>query len=114
MDNYDQKMPLSEEQRKKIEENRQRALAKRKNVSCVPISEKLCAVDTINKNTLSQPGPGVSWASAKQNQQPSTIPLRATPNCATSNPSNIVEQLNSHIPFGWHCQIYLSGLKCHK
>lgn len=76
-------MPLSEEQRKKIEENRQRALAKRKNVSCVPISEKLCAVDTINKNTLSVPGPGVSWALAKQNQQPSTIPLRATPNCAS-------------------------------
>ena len=65
-------MPLNEEQKKRIEENRQRALAKRKNVPNVPIAEKLSTIQTKNKETIRVPGPGLGLS--KQNVQPSSLP----------------------------------------
>ena len=65
-------MPLNEEQKKRIEENRQRALAKRKNVPNVPIAEKLSTIQTKNKETIRVPGPGLGLS--KQTIQPSSLP----------------------------------------
>ena len=87
-------MPLNEEQRKRIEENRQKALAKRKNVSCVPISEKMSVIDTAKKNTVAVPGPGAAWAIAKQNQQPTSIPLRSKPDSSSYSSKN--DNIHSH------------------
>ena len=89
-------MPLNEEQRKRIEENRQRAIAKRKNISSfVPVSEKIVATEHANNTTARVPGPGVAWALSKQNQ-PSSIPLRTKSECPASLSNNTKLQSNGN------------------
>merc|ERR1712106_218993 len=47
-------------------------------------------------------------ASDVQNSEENHIPL------PPPDPELVVKNLNEAIPMSWHCQIYLSGLKCHK
>ena len=68
-------MPLSEDQKRLIEENRQKAIAKRKNANNASPSNnnKRRMIQTTNQNPPI--GPGAAWALSKVNQKPVTIPI---------------------------------------
>ena len=66
-------MPLSEDQKRLIEENRQKALAKRKYVNnASPVNNNK---RRIIQNTNQNPTSGAAWALSKQNQKPAPIPI---------------------------------------
>ena len=70
-------MALSEEQKKRMEQNRQAALAKRKNASPCNIQNKFpCKAPTPERR---EPGPGASWALSKQGNAPIAVPLNSKP-----------------------------------
>ena len=70
-------MALSEEQKKRMEQNRQAALAKRKNTSPCNIQNKFpCQAPTLERR---EPGPGASWALSKQGNTPTAAPIPSKP-----------------------------------
>lgn len=74
-------MPLSEDQKRRIEENRKKALAKRKNLGYItpPNNNQLTSTHHTNQQPmLPPPGPGAAWAMSKQNQKPTSNPLHST------------------------------------
>ena len=71
-------MPLSEDQKRRIEENRQKALEKRKNLGYKSASNnnQHASKPPTNQHTMrTEPGPGAAWALMKQNQKQKSIPL---------------------------------------
>merc|ERR1719510_833439 len=68
-------MALSEEQKKRMEQNRQAALAKRKNASPCQIQNKLPCKAPERR----EPGPGAAWASSKQGNTPTAVPVNSKP-----------------------------------
>ena len=89
-------MPLSEDQKRRIEENRLQALAKRNNVNSLgsPNVKKIPKSSTIKpiQTTRSPAGPGAAWALSKQNEKATPIPLPLTSLLPSKAPAKLPYQ----------------------